>query len=183
MDLFDQPASRSRAARSRLPSTGSASGAASDSIAAKGSVAAGSSDGACGVLSGAAVERVRTTVRCVLASSTSGGTAATVAANEADPKLNPAGLVIQAIRQEIRLTKMFSFLGMNTATFVGIVERNGIAIKPEIKGNIASNRWVDDKVQTFTVKATGQAGKVQRTVTAVIRSDDVLGKFLYYRQE
>ncbi len=107
----------------------------------------------------------------------------TVAANEADPKLNPAGLVIQAIRQEIRLTKMFSFLGMNTATFVGIVERNGIAIKPEIKGNIASNRWVDDKVQTFTVKATGQAGKVQRTVTAVIRSDDVLGKFLYYRQE
>ena len=37
----------------------------------------------CGVLSGAAVERVRTTVRCVLASSTSGGTAATVAASMA----------------------------------------------------------------------------------------------------
>lgn len=107
----------------------------------------------------------------------------TVAANEADPKLMRNGLVVQAIMEEIRLTKMFSFLGMNTATFVGIVERNGIVIKPEIKGSLTTNRWVDDKVQTFTVKATGQAGKVQRTVTAVIRSDDVLGKFLYYRQE
>src|SRR5699024_8190164 len=87
MALFDQPASRSRAARSRRPSTSSASGSAagsdSDSIAATGSVAAGSSGGGCVVVGGAAVERVRTTVRCVLASSTSGGTAATVAASMA----------------------------------------------------------------------------------------------------
>jgi len=107
----------------------------------------------------------------------------TVAANESDPKLNPLGLVIQAIREEIAYTKMFSFLGMSAATFVNIVEHNGIAIKPDIKANLQNNRWITDKSETFTVKATGQAGRVQRTVTAVIRYNDQLGKVLYYRQE
>lgn len=107
----------------------------------------------------------------------------TVAANESDPKLNPLGLVIQAIREEIAYTKMFSFLGMSASTFVNIVEHNGIAIKPAIKANMQSNGWITDKSETFTVKATGQAGRVERTVTAVIRHNDQLGKVLYYRQE
>jgi general secretion pathway protein K len=107
----------------------------------------------------------------------------TVAANESDPKLNPLGLVMQSIRQEIAYTKMFSFLGMSASTFVGIVERNGITIKPDIKANMQSNRWITDKSETFTVTATGQAGKVERKVTAVIRYNEGLGKVLYYRQE
>ena len=36
---------------------------------------------------------------------------------------------------------------------------------------------------TITIQATGQAGKVERTVTAVVRYNDGLGKLLYYRQE
>lgn len=106
----------------------------------------------------------------------------TVAANEADPKLKNT-IVIQSILEEIAYTKMFSFLGMSASTFVSIVERAGIAIKPDIKANVASNRWITDKSETFTVKATGQAGKVERTVTAVVRYNDGLGKVLYYRQE
>src|SRR5699024_331924 len=100
MALFDQPASRSRAARSRRPSTSSASGSvsgfASDSIAATGSVMAGSSGGVCVLLGGVVVERVRTTVRCVLASSTSGGTAATVAASMAGTLASAATIACSA---------------------------------------------------------------------------------------
>ena len=61
-----------------------------------GSVAADSSGGACAVLGGAVVERVRTTVRCVLASSTSGGTAATVAASMAGTLASAATIACSA---------------------------------------------------------------------------------------
>ncbi|HEY3445713.1 MAG TPA: type II secretion system minor pseudopilin GspK [Myxococcales bacterium] len=107
----------------------------------------------------------------------------TVADNESDPKLNPAGVTIQLINEQIATVKMFSFLGMSASTFVNIVKGAGIKIKPAIEANMQSNGWITDKSETFTVKATGQAGRVERTVTAVIRYNDQLGKVLYYRQE
>lgn len=108
---------------------------------------------------------------------------ATVAADENDPKLrNP--LVVQSILQEISWAKMFSFFGMNAMQFVQIVKRNGIVIKPDIEaGGAKNNKWITDKSETFTIKATGQAGKVEKTITAVIRNDSALGKVLYFRQE
>jgi general secretion pathway protein K len=107
----------------------------------------------------------------------------TVALNENDPRLNPHGLVIQSILQELALSKIFSFFGMSTQTFIGTIERNGIAIKPEIKTNLANNRWITDKSETFTIKAVGQAGDVEKTITAVVRYNDGLGKLLYFREE
>ncbi len=107
-----------------------------------------------------------------------------VAANENDKKLkNP--VVIQSIQQELELSKTMkpSFMGMDIATFVSIVERNGISIKPEIKNNKNGNRWVSDKSETFSIQATGQAGRVTRTLTAVVRNNDKLGKLLYFRAE
>jgi general secretion pathway protein K len=105
-----------------------------------------------------------------------------VAKDPNDMKLRNA-VIIQSILEQIAYTKMFSFLGMSTGTFVSIVESNGIAINADIKANVANNRWITDKSETFTVKAVGQAGRVERTVTAVIRYNDLLGKVLYYRQE
>jgi general secretion pathway protein K len=106
-----------------------------------------------------------------------------VAANPNDPKLrNPA--VIQSILQEINLTRMMMpFIGMSASTYAGIVERAGIAIRPEIKTNAANNNFITDKSETFTIKATGQAGKVEKNITAVVRYNEGLGKLLYYRIE
>ena len=108
---------------------------------------------------------------------------ASVAANENDPKLqNP--LVIQSILQEISYAKMFMpFMGMSVMQFIGIVEKNGVIIKPEIKTAGANNAYVTDKSKTFSIKATGSAGRVEKTITAVVRSNEGLGKVLYYREE
>lgn len=106
-----------------------------------------------------------------------------VAANPNDPKLKTPA-VIESILQEIAYSKlMMPFLGMSASAFVGIVERNGVAVRQEVKANVNSNRWITDKSETFTLKATGQAGKVTKTVTAVVRYNDGLGKLLYYRSE
>ncbi len=106
-----------------------------------------------------------------------------VAANPNDPKLrNPA--VIQSILQEINLSKMMMpFIGMSASNYAGIIERNGIQVRPEIKTNAANNNFITDKSETFTIKAVGQAGKVEKTVTAVVRYNEGLGKLLYYRIE
>jgi general secretion pathway protein K len=107
----------------------------------------------------------------------------TVAANENDPKLRD-NLTIQLIMQEISMSRMFSFMGMSAMQFINIVERNGITVKPDIKsGGVKNNRWITDKSETFTIKATGQAGRVEKTITAVVRYDQGLGKVLYFRQE
>ncbi|MFN7133294.1 MAG: type II secretion system minor pseudopilin GspK, partial [Myxococcales bacterium] len=108
---------------------------------------------------------------------------ASIAANEYDPKLqNP--MIIESILKEIAWFKMFSFTGMNAMTFINIVERNGIMIKADIKASGAQgNRWVSDKSETFTITANGSAGKVNKTITAVVRYNEGLGKLLYYREE
>ncbi len=109
---------------------------------------------------------------------------AIVAANPNDPKLqNP--VVIETILKEIAWFKMVSFTGMTVPTFVNIVQRNGIALRPDSAqgGANGAARYLTDKSETFTIKATGNAGKVTKTITAVVRSDNALGKLLYYREE
>lgn len=107
-----------------------------------------------------------------------------VAANPNDPKLmNP--VVVQTILQEISWFKMVSFTGMSPSVFINILERNGIAIRSDIKngGQAALQRYFTDKSETFTIKASGSAGRVTKTITAVVRTDNALGKLLYYREE
>lgn len=94
-------------------------------------------------------------------------------------------VVIETILKEIAWFKMVSFTGMTVPTFVNIVERNGIVLRPEIKngGVGGASRYLTDKSETFTIKASGSAGKVTKTITAVVRADNALGKLLYYREE
>lgn len=108
----------------------------------------------------------------------------TVAANENDPKLAFGGAVHQTIHQQIALSKLFSFLGMSAQQFLAIVSANGVQLKPDIAAqSSAANNWITDKSETFTIKATGQAGRVEKTITAVVRINDALGKVLYFREE
>ncbi|WP_224249429.1 type II secretion system minor pseudopilin [Hyalangium gracile] len=99
-----------------------------------------------------------------------------------DPRLQDPVFINELITR-IRSARMFSFFGMSVQDFVSVVEAAGIAINPSIKANAAQNRLVGDKSQTFTIKAVGEAGSVQKTLTAVIKLDDSLGRILYWREE
>ena len=88
---------------------------------------------------------------------------------------------LQNILQEIAQAKVFSFIGMSTSQFISIIENNGVTVKPALKAK--SNKWITDKSETFTIQATGQAGRVEKRMTAVVRSDSALGKVLYFRAE
>jgi general secretion pathway protein K len=99
-----------------------------------------------------------------------------------DPRLQDPVFVNEIITR-IRTARMFSFFGMSVKDFVSVVESAGIQINPTLKSNVAGNRLVGDKSTTYTIKSVGEAGSVQKTLTAVIRLDDGLGKLLYWREE
>ncbi|MDY7225447.1 general secretion pathway protein GspK [Hyalangium rubrum] len=99
-----------------------------------------------------------------------------------DPRLQDP-VFMQELITRIRSARMFSFLGMSVQDFVAVVESAGVAINPAIKANAATNRLVGDKSQTFTIKSVGEAGSVQKTITAVVKLDDQLGRILYWREE
>ncbi|RKH64571.1 general secretion pathway protein GspK [Corallococcus interemptor] len=102
--------------------------------------------------------------------------------NRPDPRLTDPVFLNELISR-IRAARMFNFFGMSVADFVNVVEQAGIAVNPLIKGNVQQNRYLGDKSKTFTIKSVGEAGSVQKTLTAVIRLDDGLGKLVYYREE
>lgn len=99
-----------------------------------------------------------------------------------DPRLQDP-LFVQEIISRIRTARMFSFFGMSVKDFVAVVQSAGIAINPTLNANVAGNRLVGDKSTTFTIKSVGEAGDVQKTLTAVVRLDDQLGKLVYWREE
>jgi general secretion pathway protein K len=99
-----------------------------------------------------------------------------------DPRLADP-LFIQELITRVRTARMFSFFGMSVKDFVAVVESAGVQINPALKANVAGNRLVGDKSTTFTIKSVGEAGSVQKTLTAVVRLDDGLGKLLYWREE
>ncbi|MBN1203823.1 MAG: general secretion pathway protein GspK [Myxococcaceae bacterium] len=99
-----------------------------------------------------------------------------------DPRLQDP-VFVQELITRIRSARMFSFFGMSVQDFVTVVEAAGIAVNPTIKANAAQNRLVGDKSQTFTIKSVGEAGSVQKTLTAVVKLDDQLGRLLYWREE
>ncbi|SET57106.1 general secretion pathway protein GspK [Stigmatella erecta] len=104
-----------------------------------------------------------------------------------DPRLQDP-VFIQELITQIRTARMFSFMGMSVADFVNIVAAAGVPINPSVNPSVNrnaanNNRLVGDKSQTFTIKSVGEAGSVQKTLTAVVRLDDTLGRLLYWREE
>lgn len=101
---------------------------------------------------------------------------------KSDPRIHNPVVQDDVIRR-IRAARMFSFLGMSVADFVAVVESAGLPANPQIKNNPAANQFVSDKSQTFKIRSTGEAGQVQRTIEAVVRLDDGLGRLVYWREE
>jgi general secretion pathway protein K len=105
----------------------------------------------------------------------------TAARNPMDPLLNDP-MRLQLIMMQINLVKMFPFIGLSVGTFASIVEGNGIQVRPEIKTNSAQNVFLGDKSTTFRIVATGEAGRVKKTLTAIVRYDAGLGQVLYWNE-
>lgn len=106
----------------------------------------------------------------------------TAARNPQDPMLRDP-VRLQLIMQQIELIKRFPFIGLSVGTFTSVLEGNGIQVRPEIKTNTAQNVFLGDKSSTFRIVATGEAGRVKKKLTAVVRYDDGLGQLLYWHEE
>ena len=60
---------------------------------------------------------------------------------------------------------------------------SGVGVNPTIINNVQNQRFIGDKSSTFRLSVTGEAGDVTRTITAVIRLDDGLGRLVYWKEE
>lgn len=101
-----------------------------------------------------------------------------------DPYMGP--LYILDIIRKIELNRIYANfgLGMTAQDFVAVVKGEGIAIDPQVELNPQLFSPVEEKSETFSIKSVGEAGSVQKTITAVVRnSDGPLGKVLYWKEE
>jgi general secretion pathway protein K len=99
-----------------------------------------------------------------------------------DPRLADP-VFIDTLIQKIRAARLFALFGMSAMDFVNLVAAAGVAVNPTIINNVQNQRFIGDKSSTYRVAVTGQAGDVTRTITAVIRLDDGLGRLVYWREE
>ncbi|MBX7113341.1 MAG: general secretion pathway protein GspK [Myxococcaceae bacterium] len=105
----------------------------------------------------------------------------------ADPSKPDARLqdpvFIDTLIQKIRAARIVPIIGMSVGDFVTTLTAAGVAVNPTITSNAAGQGFINDKSTTFMIKATGEAGDVTRTLTAVVRLDDGLGRLVYYRED
>ncbi len=99
-----------------------------------------------------------------------------------DPRLADP-IFMDTLIKKVRAARMFALFGMSAADFVNIVAAAGIPVNAAIQNNVQGNRYIGDKSVTYRVRTTGTAGDVSRTITAVVRLDDGLGRLVYWREE
>lgn len=99
-----------------------------------------------------------------------------------DPRLGDP-IFIDTLIKKIRAARMFALFGMSALDFVNIVAAAGVPVNSSIANNIRNQRFIGDKSTTYRVAVTGQAGDITRTITAVVRLDDGLGRLVYWRED
>jgi len=108
-----------------------------------------------------------------------------------DPRLNDP-VFLDGIVQKIRVAKQMMPMGLSVQAFTMIVQAAGITVNPQVTqrqgtAGTTANSFLGDKSDTFRIVATGNAGDVERRVTAVIRlrdpQQDGLGRVLYWRAD
>jgi len=104
------------------------------------------------------------------------------AANPNDPKLRDPRL-LAIVLQEIQVRKMFSFLGLSAQDFLAILKANGIQVNLLLDNPRSPSNFLSSTSDTFRINATGRAGRIEKTLTAVVRYDDLLGKLLYWKED
>ncbi len=104
-----------------------------------------------------------------------------IARNPNDAHLRDPVFMSQVLKS-IQMAKAFSFFGFSAKDFIAIVQAHGIEINPQAA--TGSSPIITDKNDTFTLKSTGEAGAIKKTITAVVRMDQGgLGRLVYWREE
>jgi len=101
--------------------------------------------------------------------------------NPNDPRLRDPAL-LRTVLQQIQLRKLFSFLGLTSQDFLAVLVANGIKVRQDLLAQNSPNNFLGDTSDTFRITATGKVGRIERTLTAVVRYDDLLGKLLYWKE-
>jgi general secretion pathway protein K len=108
-----------------------------------------------------------------------------------DPRLKDP-VFLDGIVQKVRAAKAMMPMGLSVQDFLTIVQTAGVAVNPLVTqrqgtSGTTANSFLGDKSDTFRIVATGNAGDVERRVTAVIRLSDPtrdgLGRVLYWRAD
>jgi general secretion pathway protein K len=99
-----------------------------------------------------------------------------------DPRLTDP-VFIDTLIKKIRMARVFALFGMSATDFVNIIASAGVMTNPTITNNVQRQQFIGDKSSTYRMKVTGSAGDVTRTITAVIRLDDTLGRLVYWRED
>lgn len=99
-----------------------------------------------------------------------------------DPRLADP-IFMDTLIKKIRAARVFALFGMGVADFVNIIAASGIPVNSAIQNNVQGNRFIGDKSLTYRLSVTGSAGDVTRTITAVVRLDETLGRIVYWREE
>jgi general secretion pathway protein K len=105
-----------------------------------------------------------------------------------DPLKIPAQLqdplFLDELIRRIRASRVLSVFGTTVADLTNILQTAGVPVNPALRSSVQANRWLSDKSSTFQIKSVGEAGNVQKTLTAVVRMDDgALGRLVYWREE
>lgn len=107
-----------------------------------------------------------------------------VAANPRDPRLADP-IFLDSVIKKVQAAKLFALFGFSVLDFCRVVESAGIPVNSSIINNPVNQRQVGDKSFTYRIRAVGEAGAVQKTITAVVRMDldEKLGTLVYWKEE
>jgi general secretion pathway protein K len=99
------------------------------------------------------------------------------------PQLNDPYFIEDLIRQ-VRAARILPGFGMSVSDFALLIQAAGVPINRLLASNIQGNQMLSDKSSTFSIKSVGEAGAVQKTISAVVRMDDNgMGRLVHWREE
>lgn len=104
--------------------------------------------------------------------------------------LDPA--FIEKVRAALALARPFPFLSITAVQFAQVLQALGVKVAPEYlaAGNVGVTGAFGERPTTFTIRATGHAGDVQKAVEAVVIFDrralgleQDLGRLIHWSEE
>jgi general secretion pathway protein K len=106
------------------------------------------------------------------------------------PLLDPA--FVQKLELALRLARPLPFMTITVQQFATVLQALGVKLQPVYlqAQNTDTRSPFGNKSSTFTIRATGRAGNVEKTIDAVVTMDDRagqlqadLGRLLHWRED
>jgi general secretion pathway protein K len=102
-----------------------------------------------------------------------------VARNPFTDPLLQTPILAQIVMMEINLRRHYlPFIGISSSDFLAILQADGLQLNPQ-----AAQQLLQNQSSTFRVVANGYAGRVKKTLTAIVQYDTGMGQLLYWHEE